>query len=121
MSLTVRIDVMESPAREVFRECYDLFAEALVIPNEWLPRRMHNRKAGGATPAAIFRDQRSRMERKQRRESAHSALKAEKESRLRSYLKSCDHPDGIEYDVSNEELIRQAERAFARMLNIRPD
>lgn len=121
MSLTVRIEAMESPAREVFRECYDLFAEALVIPNEWLPRRMHNRKAGGATPASIFRNQRSRMERKQQRESVHATLKAEKESRLGEYQKSCDHPDGIEYDISNEALIRQAERSFARMFNIRPD
>lgn len=121
MSLTIRIDAMESPAREVFREAYDLFAEALVIPNEWLPARLRNRKAGGATPAAIFRDQRSRMERKQQRESAHATLKAEKESRLGEYQKSCDHPDGIEYDISNEALIQQAEKAFARMLNIRPD
>lgn len=121
MSLTVRIDAMQSPAKGVFREAYDLFAEALVIPNEWLPARLRNRKAGGATPAAIFRDQRSRMERKVQRESAHAALKAEKELRLRRYQSSCDHPDGIEYDLSREELIRQAERSFARMLNIRPD
>lgn len=121
VSLTARIDAMQSPAREVCRECYDLFAEALIIPNKWLPKRLRNGKTSGATPASIFRELRSRIERKAETESVYAALKADKADRVARYRESCEHPDGIEYDLSREELIRKAERSFARMFGIRPE
>lgn len=114
MSLTVRIDAMESPAREVFRECYDLFAEALIIPNEWLPKWLRNDKTCGNTPARIFASLRN----PDIEESDHARIKAEKEFRVQQYAdqvrQGAESPD---YDTDDQErLIEYAERCFGRLL-----
>ena len=113
-SLTTRIDAMESPARDVFREAYDMFADALVIPNEWLPKRLQNRKTSGQTPARIF----ASLRKAEAVESDHARIKTEKECRVRQYAdqvrQGAESPD---YDTDGQErLIEYAARSFGRLL-----
>lgn len=109
-----KINAMESPAKEAFREAYDMFAEALVIPNDWLPKRLQNRKTSGQTPARIF----ASFRKAEAVESDHARIKADKASRVSLYRSQIDQgAESPDYDTDGQErLIEYAERSFGRLL-----
>lgn len=104
---------METQAGDACRECYDLMADALVVPNEWLPKRLQNRKTSGNTPSRIF----ASLRRAEAVESDHSRIKAEKERRTRIYAERVGSELEPDYDTDGQErLIQYAERSFGRLL-----
>jgi hypothetical protein len=111
-TILTEINSLKTPAKELLRNLYDAWSEALEIPNSLLPARLHGRT--GRTAKDLLHPKKTAAEiKKQEAEDRE----IEKELRLESYCADSNAEREIRFHEDEERLYRN-QITFANLIGI---
>jgi hypothetical protein len=116
MTLTEQISALQTPAKHLLQGLYDAFADAIVIPNSYLPERLHSKR--GRTVADLMKPPTLTPQEIAKLELAERQL--EKDLRVESYSTDIASEREIRYHEDELRLYKN-QMTFAKLIGMEFD
>lgn len=114
-TLIDQINALKTPARDLLRNLYDAWANAIEIPNSMLPKRLHGRT--GRTAMQLLHP---KLTPEQIRKQEAEEQEIEKELRLEAYCADAHSGREIRFH-ENEEKLNRNQITFANLIGLEFD